>query len=310
MDNDGTAPKPQEKRHVRTADSLSLDSSDAAVALSKGSHPSTRDDEAFDPNSAVNDTGMIDHTAGHTAVNPTSIHHSGSESSFPQGEPQIVAISDSSSFSKPTATIEGVTTSPGASSIKKTTLLVSDWMSDNILVVRYGLMASIGLLTAYGISQSPLLFRYRKISEIPADFFIARRTLHCRLVKVETISKRTTLYCRHLSLSERILPVQWNMSVSSSKFDTRDCLPIQLIGIEAPDTEAEISTKQPSNKDSSLLQYLSTDKLEPIEAPSQSFLDELAARNVPISCKLMARGVTETSNPKKPTHSRVFPRSG
>ena len=63
-------------------------------------------------------------------------------------------------------------------------LLFSDLINDNLIACRYGAFASITLLTAYGLSKTPIFFRYRKVSEIPASCFMKRQTVHGRIVHV------------------------------------------------------------------------------------------------------------------------------
>lgn len=43
----------------------------------------------------------------------------------------------------------------------------SQVINDNLIAARYGVMASMFLLTAYGLSNTPLFFRFRTVSEIP-----------------------------------------------------------------------------------------------------------------------------------------------
>ena len=47
---------------------------------------------------------------------------------------------------------------------------VSDIINDNIIAARYATVASIVLLSAYGISRTPLFFRYKTVSEIPGEY--------------------------------------------------------------------------------------------------------------------------------------------
>ena len=60
----------------------------------------------------------------------------------------------------------------------------SDLVNDNLVVFRYGTFATVTLLTAYGLSQTPLFFRYRTVSEIPKSYFGKRKTIHGRIVHV------------------------------------------------------------------------------------------------------------------------------
>jgi hypothetical protein len=43
----------------------------------------------------------------------------------------------------------------------------SNLINENLIAARYGASASIFLLTAYGLSNTPLFFRFRTVSEIP-----------------------------------------------------------------------------------------------------------------------------------------------
>lgn len=70
---------------------------------------------------------------------------------------------------------------------------LSDWINDHLIVARPVAFASIGLLAAYGLSHSPLLFRYRTVSDIPARSFQNRRTLVGRLIRVSTAEPTATV---------------------------------------------------------------------------------------------------------------------
>ena len=60
----------------------------------------------------------------------------------------------------------------------------SDMINNNLIIARYGIICSITVLTLYGISQTPLFFRYRKLSEIPQSYFHQRRSISCRVVSI------------------------------------------------------------------------------------------------------------------------------
>jgi hypothetical protein len=233
-----------------------------------------------------------------------------------------------------TTTTTGDMISRGVMSIEPAgRFTISDWMNDNLLVARYGLMASIALLTAYGIARSPLLFRYRTVSEIPAQYFLDRRTLHFRLVAYESCklnAKRTTLWCRHLSLAERLLaPTGWLKGKPSANnavgrkdnqhaVHKKDCIPIQLVGVETPEILGadDKATKESSTTAGSLLHFMSTTELETAVTSTTTattstntagFLNDLVNRPTYVSCQLMARGVatgkvpasTDDANTKK-----------
>jgi hypothetical protein len=45
----------------------------------------------------------------------------------------------------------------------------TELINDNMLAARYGVAASVMLLTAYGLSNTPLFFRFRTVSEVPGN---------------------------------------------------------------------------------------------------------------------------------------------
>jgi hypothetical protein len=91
---------------------------------------------------------------------------------------------------------------------------VSDAINDNIVAARYATFASVALLSAYGLANTPLFFRFKTVSEIPgtlrfgnirhraqeecdssffivliqlystASYFLRRRKIHGRLIRV------------------------------------------------------------------------------------------------------------------------------
>lgn len=84
----------------------------------------------------------------------------------------------------------------------------SDWVNENLVAARFASLTTIGLLTAYGISQTPLFFRYRTVADIPSTLFRARVTLRGRLMHCPTTAAGQPLRCRlrHLSPLESWLP--------------------------------------------------------------------------------------------------------
>ena len=60
----------------------------------------------------------------------------------------------------------------------------SDFVNDNLIVFRYGTTATVVFLTAYGLSQTPIFFRFKKVVDIPSSYFARRKTMHGRLVHV------------------------------------------------------------------------------------------------------------------------------
>lgn len=56
----------------------------------------------------------------------------------------------------------------------------SHLVNDNLVAARYGVFAGITLLTVYGLSQTPLFFRYRTVADVPGkcegrDVTLARK---------------------------------------------------------------------------------------------------------------------------------------
>ncbi len=70
---------------------------------------------------------------------------------------------------------------------------ISDFVNDNLIAVRYGTISTIVLLTAYGISKTPIFFRFKNVAEIPTTFFTSRKIIHGRLVHVMKEEKNELL---------------------------------------------------------------------------------------------------------------------
>lgn len=51
------------------------------------------------------------------------------------------------------------------------TVQVSEAINENLILVRYGTITSIALLSAYGLYKTPLFFRYKSVSDIPCVRF-------------------------------------------------------------------------------------------------------------------------------------------
>lgn len=58
----------------------------------------------------------------------------------------------------------------------------SKLVNENLIAARYGASATIFLLTAYGLSNTPLFFRFRIVSEIPGGSFVDACWVVCRAV--------------------------------------------------------------------------------------------------------------------------------
>jgi hypothetical protein len=88
-------------------------------------------------------------------------------------------------------------------------------VNDNLIAARYGIFAGVTLLTVYGLSQTPLFFRYRTVADVPASHFIARRRLKGRIIGVDMVesaaggTRDVRILVRHLSPMGQILPKSW-----------------------------------------------------------------------------------------------------
>eukprot|EP00534_Pseudo-nitzschia_fraudulenta_P007365 CAMPEP_0201194640 /NCGR_PEP_ID=MMETSP0851-20130426/149522_1 /ASSEMBLY_ACC=CAM_ASM_000631 /TAXON_ID=183588 /ORGANISM="Pseudo-nitzschia fraudulenta, Strain WWA7" /LENGTH=389 /DNA_ID=CAMNT_0047481345 /DNA_START=40 /DNA_END=1206 /DNA_ORIENTATION=+ len=167
-------------------------------------------------------------------------------------------------------------------------------INDNIIAARYGVFATIALLTAYGISNTPLFFRYRTVADIPKSYFIGRRRLYCRVIGVHRDSGTNTtevgdnsilISVRNLSPIGMLLPTSWfeslmKLSPSSSTLSlgsaygggckpeetNKELLRIQVAGILSPP----------------LVGYLHN---------PEEFLERLAKKRTLVSCQLLGRKV-------------------
>jgi hypothetical protein len=46
----------------------------------------------------------------------------------------------------------------------------SQLVNENLVAARYGVFAGVTLLTVYGLSQTPLFFRYRTVADVPGKW--------------------------------------------------------------------------------------------------------------------------------------------
>lgn len=109
---------------------------------------------------------------------------------------------------------------------------VMDWAHQNKIAVRYGVLTTISLLTVYGISQTPLFFRYRSVHEMPSRLFQHQKFIHGRIIDA---SDDLTLQIRHLSPMERLLSRHMFQRWQKWSPQRRDHgLSFQLVGIDKP----------------------------------------------------------------------------
>lgn len=85
----------------------------------------------------------------------------------------------------------------------------SDVINENLVAARFGVFASVALLTAYGISNTPLFFRFRTVADIPSSYFLNRRRLYGRVIGMGMGGNNFQISIRHLSPVGSILPKSW-----------------------------------------------------------------------------------------------------
>jgi hypothetical protein len=200
---------------------------------------------------------------------------------------------------------------------------VSDSINNNLIMARYGIVGSITILTLYGLSQTPLFFRYRTLSEIPEKYFLQRRSIYCRVVNVVTTGSQQQsshqqqqqqpiqLIVRHLSPVERLLSKstldfvmryypsrsvqKLSISTSSQSKDyDSDLFTIQLPGIVTPPTPAtrflDKSLYQPPiiyGLNNDVYNIVGTNKR--MENIQQEWLNRWKTEKHTIQCKLLAK---------------------
>lgn len=160
--------------------------------------------------------------------------------------------------------------SPSNSVVEEAT----NFVNDHLLAVRYGLGATISLLAAYGISQTPLFFRYRTVSDLPTTYFRNRRSLSCRLVRVESVGNvhdghKLECHLRHLSPAERLLTASqsaWIMNWHPS---------VAVTGSRADERHSELLTIRIAGLQSS--------------PEAVTWLQQLASERTKMTCQLLAR---------------------
>ena len=175
---------------------------------------------------------------------------------------------------------------------------ISDFINEHIIAARYATFATVVLLGAVGMSRTPLFHRSKSVSEIPAEFFAKRRTLHGRIIHVlkeenggnaasksaseaDLIEKPVICLVRHLSPVGRLLSkTAFDFSLSNSPAvrlggrieESRDLLKVEIAGIKDPPF------------------YRSAGGYE---QPGE-WLNRLAANRTPVACTLMARRVDKS----------------
>jgi len=177
----------------------------------------------------------------------------------------------------------------------------SDVINENLIAARYGTIATVTLLTAFGLSRTPIFFRYKRVSDIPSDYFSRRRTIYGRVVHVvendiiNTYTKNNQedkpVIClvRHSSPFGRLLnrsSFEYLMRRSPSSLlkknarleDAKDLLKVEIAGIKM--------TPQYGMEDTNV------------------WLQRLAANRTPVSCTLLSRRIIESTLSKSKDQGR------
>jgi hypothetical protein len=84
----------------------------------------------------------------------------------------------------------------------------SDLVNENLVAARFATVATVSLIAAYGISNTPLFFRYKSVHEIPTQHFLRRKRLRARLIKTldnDQAGQPIVCFVRHLSPAGQLL---------------------------------------------------------------------------------------------------------
>lgn len=97
---------------------------------------------------------------------------------------------------------------------------VSDIINDNLVAARYASFASIALLSAYGLANTPLFFRFKTVSDIPGTLRYVTLPYMCKYSQnVILFSLTKVFHCFYLIGSISFLlssPSDCSRSVNSS----------------------------------------------------------------------------------------------
>lgn len=178
---------------------------------------------------------------------------------------------------------------------------ISDVINNNLIVARMGVMASVALLGAYGISNTPLFFRFRTIHEVPSSYFVSRKRLYGRIIELDNKSSLSNtdgsihVYVRHLSPAGQILPKIWfdffrrmNMtalaatSTGASSSDAerkRDLLKVKIAGVQYPPFSQH-------------------------RYKTEEYLERMAKDRTLVSCQLLARQVPKVESTNNEARSK------
>lgn len=207
----------------------------------------------------------------------------------------------------------------------------STFINENKIAARYGVLATVGVLGAYAISQTPLFFRYRNVAEIPSSFFRnRRRTLTGRLMicnhhsessphvpSVVSLANRESIivYMRHLSPIEHLLSKYWldrilkfYPSAHFSKHKREETPPelikIQVAGVMYPDVPND-STSMDQSHTSSIFRLIAPKNYPDLAhnqeiSAGKEWISKLSEQRTFVTCQLMGRIVPKRRDKTSP----------
>lgn len=241
-----------------------------------------------------------------------------------RGDEPNLAVSSPSSEASQQAACSNDDTGSLRSKFGEGTARFSGFINENKIAVRYGVIASISVLGCYAISQTPLFFRYRTVSEIPPPFFHRRKCMTGRLMICNNTNSSNhtsavrgqfepiTCYLRHLSPMERLLPKSWldrllklypaaSFSKGKPEESPHELIRIQIAGIQYPTTR----NSNKSNISSSSVRQLISINYESNHdlSAGQDWINKLAEQRSLVRCQLLARRIPNSGASSKQEHS-------
>ncbi|KAL7568713.1 hypothetical protein ACA910_021707 [Epithemia clementina (nom. ined.)] len=119
-----------------------------------------------------------------TVVINNNAHHLAKADDASNNEHDLIRQENSQHHGSDDTTSSSISSSSIRSWFGQASVTVSHTVNNHLIEARILTMTTICLLTVYGISQSPLFFRYRTVAEIPSHWFRQRKFIHGRLINV------------------------------------------------------------------------------------------------------------------------------
>lgn len=209
---------------------------------------------------------------------------------MPQDIDQRIGKEDGITSESPSTTSAPSNTTSPRHLIGNSINTITGAINDNIIIARYTTIAAISLLTVYGISKTPIFFRYKNVCDVPSSLFANRRTIHGRIIHVVESdvasfahesgsgTREEPIVClvRQLSPMARLLnrssfnfmvgmnpSSQLNGRDKSQLQHSKDLLKVEIAGIKAP----------------------------PFYNGVNEWLNGLALSRAPVSCTLLSRRI-------------------